>query len=161
MKWTIFPKWHFETIFINEMFEFLSKVSVSAPEELLVKDQPLTHSNGCLPLAHIPADPAILGIQHCVGNVEVLRPGGTSLEVNFLKVWQWPIWSDFLLYEHGPVSGWSHVYFVYRNWNKPKWPWWYTGTALYMYSGLILGLHPANERRCYCVTTSLIGWAHT
>ena len=26
-------------------------------------------------------------------------------------------------------------------------------------SGLILGLHPANERRCYFVTTSLIGWA--
>ena len=26
------------------------------------------------------------------------------------------------------------------------------------YSGLILGLHPANERRRYFVTTSLIGW---
>ena len=28
-------------------------------------------------------------------------------------------------------------------------------------SGLILGLHPANERRCYKVTPSLIGWAQT
>ena len=28
-------------------------------------------------------------------------------------------------------------------------------------SGLILGLRPANERRCYFVTTSLIGWAQT
>ena len=27
------------------------------------------------------------------------------------------------------------------------------------YTGLILGLHPANERRRYFVTTSLIGWA--
>ena len=27
--------------------------------------------------------------------------------------------------------------------------------------GLILGLRPANERRCYFVTTSLIGWALT
>ena len=27
--------------------------------------------------------------------------------------------------------------------------------------GLILGLHPANERRRYKVTTSLIGWAQT
>ena len=27
-----------------------------------------------------------------------------------------------------------------------------------MYTGLILGLHPANERRRYFVTTSLIGW---
>ena len=28
-------------------------------------------------------------------------------------------------------------------------------------SGLILGLHPANERRCYKVTLSLIGWVQT
>ena len=27
-------------------------------------------------------------------------------------------------------------------------------------AGLILGLRPANERRRYKVTTSLIGWAH-
>ena len=29
------------------------------------------------------------------------------------------------------------------------------------YTGLILGLRPANERRRYFVTTSLIGWAQT
>ena len=28
-------------------------------------------------------------------------------------------------------------------------------------SGLILGLHPTNERRRYKVTPSLIGWAQT
>ena len=28
-------------------------------------------------------------------------------------------------------------------------------------AGLVLGLRPANDRRCYCVTTSLIGWAQT
>ena len=28
-------------------------------------------------------------------------------------------------------------------------------------SGMILGLHPASERRCYKVTPSLIGWAQT
>ena len=28
-------------------------------------------------------------------------------------------------------------------------------------TGLILGLRPANERRRYFVTTSLIGWAQT
>ena len=28
-------------------------------------------------------------------------------------------------------------------------------------TGLIVGLHPANERRCYKVTSSLIGWAQT
>ena len=32
-----------------------------------------------------------------------------------------------------------------------------TGTQ----SGLILGLHPANERRLYFVMTSLIGWVQT
>ena len=30
-----------------------------------------------------------------------------------------------------------------------------------MPSGLILGLHEANERQCYKVTLSLIGWAQT
>ena len=28
-------------------------------------------------------------------------------------------------------------------------------------SGLILGLHPANERRRYNITHSLVGWAET
>ena len=27
-------------------------------------------------------------------------------------------------------------------------------------TGLVLGLHPADERRCYFVTTALIGWVH-
>ena len=27
--------------------------------------------------------------------------------------------------------------------------------------GIILSMHPANERRCYNVTLSLIGWVHT
>ena len=31
----------------------------------------------------------------------------------------------------------------------------------YVSAGLILGLHPANERRRYKVTPSLIGWAQT
>ena len=30
-----------------------------------------------------------------------------------------------------------------------------------MCTGMILGLRPANERWCYFVTTSLIGWAQT
>ena len=29
------------------------------------------------------------------------------------------------------------------------------------YAGLILGLHPADERRIYKVTPSLIGWVQT
>ena len=31
----------------------------------------------------------------------------------------------------------------------------------YMFAGLILGLRPANERRRYLVTTSLIGWVQS
>ena len=38
-----------------------------------------------------------------------------------------------------------------------KWPL----TNARMLAGLILGLRPANERRRYFVTTSLIGWAQT
>ena len=37
----------------------------------------------------------------------------------------------------------------------------YRGQVGVLYSGLILGLRPANERRRYLVTTSLIGWAQT
>ena len=33
--------------------------------------------------------------------------------------------------------------------------------SLYVYAGLFLGLHSANERRRYKVTPSLIGWAQT
>ena len=36
-----------------------------------------------------------------------------------------------------------------------QWP----SSVAYMCAGLILGLRPANERRGYLVTTSLIGWA--
>ena len=32
------------------------------------------------------------------------------------------------------------------------------GVTYFLLSGLILGLHPANERRRYFVTTVLIGW---
>ena len=33
--------------------------------------------------------------------------------------------------------------------------------AAMVHAGVILGVRPANESRCYIVTTSLIGWAHT
>ena len=37
----------------------------------------------------------------------------------------------------------------------------YHGMQRHTWSGLILGLRPANERRRYFVTASLIGWAQT
>ena len=41
--------------------------------------------------------------------------------------------------------------------------WYVTGPyqVVFVLPGLILGLRPANERRCYKVTPSLIGWAQT
>ena len=42
-----------------------------------------------------------------------------------------------------------------------KWKWWETRLLLAYIPGLILGLHPANERRRYKVTPSLIGWVQT
>ena len=35
-----------------------------------------------------------------------------------------------------------------------------TPVSLVIISGISLGMRPANERRCYNVTTSLIAWAH-
>ena len=37
----------------------------------------------------------------------------------------------------------------------------YTVWHIWLNPGLILSLHPANERHCYFVTTSFIGWAQT
>ena len=42
---------------------------------------------------------------------------------------------------------------------KPTFEAKYVCYVLYTYTGMILGLRPANERRRYFVTTSLIGWA--
>ena len=50
-------------------------------------------------------------------------------------------------YEHGIDLGWLFC------------AWLHTAGAHDQYTGLILGLRPANERRRYKVTTSLIGWA--
>ena len=38
---------------------------------------------------------------------------------------------------------------------------WIEGMKTMSLAGLILGLHPANERLLYFVTTSLTGWVQT
>ena len=35
------------------------------------------------------------------------------------------------------------------------------GTVMTKFAGISLDMRPANERRRYNITTSLIGWAHT
>ena len=59
-----------------------------------------------------------------------------------------------------PVSALQGLLFLSRElfcWNKQLGSFFICGSA--SFSGLILGLRPANERRRYFVTTSLIGWA--
>ena len=46
-----------------------------------------------------------------------------------------------------PIPSWKDVSLRHDHW------------CMYMWAALILGLRPANERRRYFVTTSLIGWA--
>ena len=47
---------------------------------------------------------------------------------------------------HSLINQWGSSPLIYIYWSSLQ------------HSGLILGLHPANERRRYFVTTSLIGW---
>ena len=53
------------------------------------------------------------------------------------------------------------VYYHHRQWNIIDLCSMFTIIPLQLFINtvLILGLHPANERRCYFVTASLIGWA--
>ena len=72
---------------------------------------------------------------------------------------------------HGYLSrGWSrscftsqHVISKYLSHNYPSHVTFSVVACLCLlhYTGLVLGLRPANERRCYKVTPSLIGWSQT
>ena len=44
---------------------------------------------------------------------------------------------------------------------KEEWNISSSGISAFGKPEISLGMHPANERRRYIVTTSLIGWAHT
>ena len=61
-----------------------------------------------------------------------------------------------------PQQGLNCLLFNILGWED----WWHYSDIpvhiIYMYtSGIILGMDSANERRCYYVTSSLIGWAFT
>ena len=66
--------------------------------------------------------------------------------------------SNFCAFVRGNHAGSAlkNIYTVIWLWpfanSDQMWSW---------YTGISLGMHPANERRRYIVTTSLIGWAHT
>ena len=59
----------------------------------------------------------------------------------------------------------SHWIYNHHQWICYRQRWLYclfqSWTHMPYVQGMILGLHPANERRRYKVTASLIGWAHT
>ena len=63
---------------------------------------------------------------------------------NFKEVWEWI--SNFIPHFIMDVI-------TYPSWDLNK--------SMLVQPGLILGLCPANERRCYKVTRSLIGWEQT
>ena len=49
-----------------------------------------------------------------------------------------------------------------RRWLNSWWMWWIAQTVCEQaFTGFILWMHPANERWCYIVTPSLIGWVHS
>ena len=63
-----------------------------------------------------------------------------------------------MLCEKMKYLNWNTFYKILTKFNKT------TFTYIYVYiyiSGIILGMHPANERRRYIVTSSLNGWTHT
>ena len=74
----------------------------------------------------------------------------TSISISSDLVWRskigrrsaWTEWQDCL----APTKG-------YQSFSSSS-----VVTPKYAYTGLIIGLHPANERRRYFVTTSIIGW---
>ena len=82
------------------------------------------------------------------------------ITLGFLRcLWILFLWSDDIL--KNVVRSAKNVFRIFHcPRNSPQYlkdP----NSLLIAISGLILGLHPANERRCYYVTTSLIGWAQT
>ena len=66
-------------------------------------------------------------------------------------------WSEFI---HARwMTGWCMEHIDQGNTNSSVGQG--TDMGIIEFSGLILGLRPPNERRCYKVTPSLIGWAQT
>ena len=55
---------------------------------------------------------------------------------------------------------WSVRYMFWHSQWKPRW-WDQQGVKILQNTGLVLGLRPANGRRRYKVTPSLIGWGQT
>ena len=64
------------------------------------------------------------------------------------------LWAPLSWHKHGGCW-WPGDYLTADNQQPPCW------SMAMGITGLILGLRPANERRRYFLTTSLIGWAQT
>ena len=65
------------------------------------------------------------------------------------------------LYNCYKTNNRSYTGWCFRDWQRPHPVYSMLRTEPFEYTGLTLGLCPANERRRYFVTTSLIGWAQT
>ena len=130
--------------------------------------------NGLVPPGNKPLPEPIL-TQFSVTNAKLLSIGplGTNFSEILIKLRNFSFtkmhvkissakWQPFCprgdeliipLWQLSQIGGcwWAGTYLVPR---YLQLPWWHVTAA-----GLILGLRPTNERGCYFVTTSLIGWA--
>ena len=74
--------------------------------------------------------------------------GNTTFWYQMLSTTENIIWQDIF------YSTVTSLLYWFRN-HKTCWP------SPEFYAGIILCIHPADERRLYSVTASLIGWVHT
>ena len=82
------------------------------------------------------------------------------VEHSLWKRWQtqsiWYIYIYIYLHRHLIINNWTYIKILLRIWKlTPK----LDRCKCYFNTWIILSL--ANERRCYCVKPSLIGWDHT
>ena len=88
-----------------------------------------------------------------------LCAGNSSVPVNSLHKGQWR--GALIFFFHLHLNKWLSK--QPRGWwfETPAWSFWRQCNVFITDSGIILHMRPANERRRYVVTSSLIGWVHT
>ena len=85
----------------------------------------------------------------------------TLISLNRFSSFDWNIWSLFPRIQFRTSYYWFKQWFC--TWKKSGHYYlrqWLPSSWMHI-SGMILCMHPANERRCYIVTLSLNGWVHT
>ena len=71
-----------------------------------------------------------------------------------VKILSYQFWNS---YNEAKIASWQ-LQLYNLSFLQKLWP---HGARWWAYPGIILCIHPANDRWCYSVTSSLIGWVHT